>query len=585
MIKCLICNREFKNRTSLTNHLRFKHQLLSKEYYNLYLKKEQDGKCQICGKPVDFVNIEYGYKVGCCMEHTNIAKYGKDYAKRSKETRKKISDTVKSEECQNKTIETNLKRYGVERYTNPEKSKQTNLERYGHENPFGSQIIQEKIKQTKIEKYGDINYNNYEKIKQTKLEKYGDEYYLNLEKRKKTCLKRFGVEHAFQSKKIREKINKTNLKKYGSISPFGNEEIIKKSKQTCKEKYNDANYNNREQAIRTRKSNVKQFELNNDCTLISKLVKKYGQGWLILKNDLDILKNGYNVFVKNYEINKIKEYTNASTAHTSRLEKEIVDYIKNIYSGIIIENDRQIIKPLELDIYIPEKNLAIEFNGTFWHSSLYTPKNYHFNKSIACQNKGIRLIHIYEYEWLYIQDKIKQLVNIALGNASTIGARLCTIREISNQEAKVLNEQIHLQGHRNAQITYGLFYENKLVQLMSFSKTKYNRNLKNNNEYEIIRGCPGSNNIVIGGVSKLLKHFIREHKPTKIFSYCDFNKFNGKSYEKVGMKFDGYTGPDKTWIINGQPVKRNPSKYHEYKKQADAIMWGSGSKKYVLELE
>ena len=64
---------------------------------------------------------------------------------------------------------------------------------------------------------------------------------------------------------------------------------------------------------------------------------------------------------------------------------------------------------------------------------------------------------------------------------------------------------------------------------MSFSKTKYNRNL-GENEWEIIRGCPGSNNIVVGGVSKLFKHFIEDYKPNKVFSYCDFNKFDGKSY-------------------------------------------------------
>lgn len=144
-----------------------------------------------------------------------------------------------------------------------------------------------------------------------------------------------------------------------------------------------------------------------------------------------------------------------------------------------------------------------------------------------------------------MRTKIKMLLNIALGRVNTrIYARQCTVRQISNQEAAVLNNKIHLQGHRNAQVTYGLFYKNELVQLMSFSRTKYNRNLKEANAWEIIRGCPGSNNIVVGGVSRLLTHFIRDYKPTKIFSYCDFNKFDGKSYLAAGMYFTGYTGPD-----------------------------------------
>ena len=146
-----------------------------------------------------------------------------------------------------------------------------------------------------------------------------------------------------------------------------------------------------------------------------------------------------------------------------------------------------------------------------------------------------------------------------------------------------MNEKIHLQGHRNAQVTYGLFYNNTLVQLMSFSKTKYNRNLTSNNDWEIIRGCPGSNNIVVGGVSKLFKHFIDEYKPTKVFSYCDFNKFNGKSYEALGMSFIGYTGPDlHWWLKTGEVVPRRPSKHNEYKSMAYAQIWGAGSKKYEI---
>lgn len=91
------------------------------------------------------------------------------------------------------------------------------------------------------------------------------------------------------------------------------------------------------------------------------------------------------------------------------------------------------------------------------------------------------MIHIYEYEWNIPeqQEKIKLMLNIALGRATTkIYARKCEVRQISNAEAKVLNDAVHLQGHRDAQVTYGLFYDGKLAQLMSFSHTHYNRNLK-----------------------------------------------------------------------------------------------------------
>lgn len=101
------------------------------------------------------------------------------------------------------------------------------------------------------------------------------------------------------------------------------------------------------------------------------------------------------------------------------------------------------------------------------------------------------------------------------------------------------------------------------------------------NDWEIIRGCPGSNHQVIGGVSKLFKHFIKNHNPERIFSYCDFNKFDGKSYEAIGMKFIGYTGPNMWWVINNTRIERNPAKHQELKKAAQGKLWGAGSKKYL----
>lgn len=209
------------------------------------------------------------------------------------------------------------------------------------------------------------------------------------------------------------------------------------------------------------------------------------------------------------------------------------------------------------------------------------------NKSLLAQDSGIRLIHIYEHEWQnpVIRKILISMVNIALGKIDKkIYARNCEIKQISNKQAKLFNEANHLQGHRNAQVTYGLFYKGELVQLMSFSKTKWNRNLKGDNDWEIIRGCPGSNNIVIGGVSKLFNHFVKDYNPDSVFSYCDFNKFDGKGYEAIGMKFIGYTGPNKYLLLsNGQVVPRNPSRHKELKEKTVANIWGCGSKKYLWE--
>ena len=276
----------------------------------------------------------------------------------------------------------------------------------------------------------------------------------------------------------------------------------------------------------------------------------------------------------------LKEYINFKFTGKSHYEDEIVKFLKELEIENIIRNSL-ILNGQEIDIYLPDYKIGIEFNGTYWHSDMYKEKNYHLNKSKEAEKLGIRLIHIYQYEWdnSDVREKIKSLLRIALGKITNkIYARECEIKKIDNHTAQTLNNSNHLQNHRNAQVTYGLYYKDELVQLMSFSKhRKY--------EWEIVRGCPGSNNIVIGGVSKLFKHFLDDYNPNEVFSYCDFNKFDGHSYETLGMKFIGYTGPDMKYIIKGNVVNRQPSRYKEIKDSIDAKIYGAGSKKYLWTKE
>ena len=403
---------------------------------------------------------------------------------------------------------------------------------------------------------------------------------------KETMLKKYGKRGVTNAIAISERNRNYSEEK--------KQEIVNKSKQTRLEHYGSvaASYQiQTKKSVEAKERDIHQFEQVNNCTMLYTLVHRYGQGWYKAKIIKDLLQYKNMLFIKNTDIAKIEAYLEENKYNqASHSEFEVLSYIKEIYSGPIEQHKRNVLpNNLEIDIYLPEKCIGIEFNGTYWHSSLAnTPKNYHFNKSILAEKAGIRLIHIYEYEWadLDCREKIKMMLSIAIsGPTKRIYARQCKIKQISNKEAAELNNKVHLQGHRNAQVTYGLFYNNALVQLMSFSKTKYNKNLKTDGSWEIIRGCPGSNNIVVGGVSKLFKHFIRDYKPKEIFSYCDFNKFDGKSYEKLGMKFIGYTGPDMKWVLPGcLVVNRLPHKHNELKAQARGKIFGAGSKKYLYRV-
>ena len=440
---------------------------------------------------------------------------------------------------------TNKIRYGEKRESLNEKRKKTNLEKYGTEFPTQNKTVREKIKQTNLQRYG--------------------------------------VEEAGSSKIIRKKIEDTCLQRYGAKTNLMVKEYRDKAKETCLKKYGT------EYA-----QQCKKYKEEHSLVISNTIFKSYESGKEYLcgfkekptiSQLAEILSCSETYLCPKIHSLNLEEFVRFKPSE-SHYERDVVSFIKELGITNIQTHKKDIFEDTreEIDIFLPDYNIAIEINGTYWHSSAQKTRSYHFNKSKRCEALGIRLIHIWDYEWddEIVREKIKMLLRISLGKVEEkIYARECTIREITNKEAKVLNDKVHLQGHRDAQVTYGLFYKDELVQLMSFSKTKYNRNLNEENSWEIIRGCPGSNNIVIGGVSKLFSHFIKDYKPSKVFSYCDFNKFNGVSYEKIGMKFIDYTGPDMKYVIDGKVYNRNPKKYKEYNKRCQYKLYGSGSKKYV----
>lgn len=391
------------------------------------------------------------------------------------------------------------------------------------------------------------------------------------QKRISTNIVEYGGSNPMNSTLVREKLENTNLDKYGVKYVLQSEEIRDKIKQTNLQRHNVENYAT---SLLTEKA---REILKNKDKFIKYLAERKDNTTASISQDLECGASTVAIYLNQYDL---WDYINYKNTLPEKWIFEILD--KN---GIKHQKTKKIISPLEIDAYCEDYNIGCEINGDYWHSSKKKDKKYHFEKSLMAQEKGIRLIHIWEYEWKDLRKRkiIESLLEIAFGKVQRrIYARNCEIREISNIEAKPFNEQNHLQGHRNAQVTYGLFYNNELVQLMSFSKTKYNKNLKKENSWEIIRGCPGSNNIVVGGVSKLFKHFIKEHNPDYIFSYCDFNKFDGKGYEAIGMKFIGYTGPDMKWLMpNGDVIERQPFRHKELKEKAIAQLWGAGSKKYL----
>jgi hypothetical protein len=234
-----------------------------------------------------------------------------------------------------------------------------------------------------------------------------------------------------------------------------------------------------------------------------------------------------------------------------------------------IENSRKIIPPLELDIYIPSHNLAIEYNGLYWHSELFKNKKYHLNKTELCEKQGIQLIHIFEDEWLFKREIVKsRLLNILGLTQNKIYGRKTQIKEVSVKDSRKFLNDNHIQGNINSSIKIGLYYEDELVSLMTFGGLRKLMGSKSEEGvYELYRFCNKLNTNIIGGADKLLKYFIKTHQPKQIISYADRRWSQGDLYKKLGFEFIHYSQPSYFYIIGKIRKHRFGFRKHFLKKQ------------------
>ena len=519
-------------------------------------------KCDVCDKEKNIMFQKYIKNINKCgfyacssrcaqdkVKKSNFEKFGVEYYSKTDEFNDRVKQTslekygvehfTQNEEIKNKVDITNYERYGSKRSTQTEegknKYKETCLEKYGVDNAFKSEEIKKKIRQTNLEKYG-VEYNSQlkeckEKSKQTKLEKYDNETYNNPKKFKQTCLEKFGVENTFQNEECKEKIKKTNLERYGIENPANLPENKAKSIEgkikSCKNKL-------KEQFPNIVNIDYDKSEIEMKCD--------FGKEH-IFTTDIGLFKN--RVIHNNILCTICNPCQNNISSEELRLRK----FIEENYKGEIICNSKKIINPLELDIYLPELNIAFEYNGLFWHCELNKENDYHYNKSKLCGDKNIKLYYIWEDDWLDKQDIIKSKILCLLNKNEYIISD--NIKELKTKETCEFLDKNNMYGKIYTSIRIGLMYNDEIVSVLCV-------NNRTDGRYEIKRYCDKIY-FNIKDSFKILMSYLIDNYDIKEIYYNDNLDFSiHENFIDYGFKVIKIKKPDFKYLLND-------TKHHKFR--------------------
>lgn len=503
---------------------------MSKESYLIKNhKNEYDYIINYCNLN-ELIDISFKEKVYLCLKSMKEVPTCKN--KNCNKRVKFINSTLGYREyCSNKCISSdpNIKKIKEDK----------SFEKYGTKSPAQSNEIKEKIIKTNLEKWGGNSPMCSDEIK---------------EKSKKTCYENWGVDNpnkskelikkrveSFKKSKYRENYKKTSLERYGVENPWMNKEIHKKTI--------DFFYKNYKQRI----------ENKIDSKLTFKGFKKGISTNLIFhcndcNEEFEILT--YQFY---YRVNsKLNVCTNCFpiSENSSLSQFDVYNFIKDNYEGEIILDCKNIIKPYEIDIYLPELKIGFEFNGVWWHCDKYKGENYHLKKQEYSEINGVKLYSIWEDDWNTKREICESFILNKLKKSNKIYARKCILKEISYNDSRNFLNNNHLQGDCKSSIRLGLYHNEELVNIMTFSKLRlplqrFDKNRNKDSVYELTRYCNKINTNVVGGASKLLKFFINNYKPISIETYSDNLISDGNLYEKLGFSYSHTSKPGYWYIIDG----------------------------------
>lgn len=242
------------------------------------------------------------------------------------------------------------------------------------------------------------------------------------------------------------------------------------------------------------------------------------------------------------------------------------------------------------DVIVESHKLVVEFNGTYWHSYPRTRRGAHYHKRKHAEERGYRLVTIWEDDWRFKRDRMVALLRRMINGPDTkIGARQTTVVAVPRSTAKKFHEDYHVQGFRvsSADQHYGLYDGRDLVAVASFDSSGLLH------RYTVLDGLS-----IAGGLLKCVKAFRRDHGPLPITTYCDRDQFTGSVYRAAGFQLVG-SGLTMTYVVKGERQRRERYMKHKLpdvfadvdvaRREIDICAdngvfacWNSGTDKFVL---
>lgn len=346
---------------------------------------------------------------------------------------------------------------------------------------------------------------------------------------KSNNMEKYGVENVFQLNKIKEKITETNLSKYGVKYPTQSETIKSKIIKNNKEKYGKEVFRGSDEYYISIMGEERFEKFKNLDVLYDIYANECENNLILLSNKFCMSNSAMSKYFKKNDLPIIYSY------NTSQYEIDLFTELSNVYSGEIIRNSRDIIGPYELDLYFPDKSIAVEISGAYWHSEKFKfDKKYHANKYEMCVDKNIQLLTFWDLEYSTRKKQILQFIKSKLGVFERrLFARNVEFKEIDIKQYSFFEEN-HIQGKPSAiDRNFGLFLNDELVACVSFAKHH-----RNSSKYTLNRLAFKNDIQVVGGTSKLIRNSLKIIGG-EVITWSDNRFSSGCIYKNNFFEFDG----------------------------------------------